>query len=174
MCEAPTILEEKMSSIRHVRVVVLIAALTLIFAACSSDDDSSDGGSDAASSESEVPVANACPADGCVVEIADVAAEGEELAVTFDANFLPDISKNHIHIYWDTFTADQVSSDAETRNVAQGDWHPTGDYPDHVTESGASVANRGDSTTLCVTAANRDHEVIDSAIVHCRDVSDLL
>lgn len=163
-----------MPSFRLVRVVASIAVFTLVLAACSSDDDASDAGSEAAGSESEGPVANACPADGCAVEIADVAADGEELAVTFDANFLPDISKNHIHIYWDTFTADQVSSDAEARNVTQGDWHPTGDYPDHVTESGASVANRGDSTSLCVTAANRDHVVIDSAIVQCRDVSDLL
>jgi hypothetical protein len=37
-----------------------------------------------------------------------------------------------------------------------------------------SVDTRGGSTTICVTAGDRDHAVIDSALVDCRDVSDLL
>jgi hypothetical protein len=43
-----------------------------------------------------------------------------------------------------------------------------------VTEGAVSVAVRGDSTTVCVTASDGDHAVIDSSIVDCRDVSDLL
>jgi hypothetical protein len=43
-----------------------------------------------------------------------------------------------------------------------------------VTEGPVSVTTRGDSTTLCVTAADGDHAVIDAALVDCRDVSDLL
>lgn len=162
-----------MAEYRSVRTVALLVALVLAVAACSGDEAEStttaisgDGG--------EGPVANACPADGCSIQILEVSTEGEELAVTWEANFLADVSKNHIHIYWDIFTADQVSSDAEARGVVQGDWHPTDAYPRYVTESGASVVNRGESTTLCVTAADRDHSVLDPAIVNCRDVSDLL
>lgn len=148
------------------RSIVLLAALTLALVACGGDDSSGDdGGSDGG------PVSNGCPADGCEVRIADVSQSGDELAVTFDANFLPDVSRNHIHIYWDTYSADQVSSDAESRGVTQGDWHPTDAYPNYTTDSAASVANRGDSTTLCVTAADRDHAVMDSSLEHCVDVS---
>ena len=87
---------------------------------------------------------------------------------------MPDVSKNHIHIYWDIYKADQVSSDAEDRGVKQGEWVPTDEVPTYETESAVSTANRGDSTTLCVTAGDRDHAVIDSEIVDCYDVSDLL
>lgn len=163
-----------MADYRSVRMVALLVALVLALAACSSDDDAGSATTAVSGDGGEGPVANACPADGCSIEILEVSTEGEELAVTWEANFLPDVSKNHIHIYWDTFTADQVSSDAEARGVVQGDWHPTDAYPRYVTESGASAVNRGDSTTLCVTAADRDHSVLDPAIVNCRDVSDLL
>jgi hypothetical protein len=163
-----------MADYRSVRMVALLVALVLALAACSSDDDAGSETTAAQGGSGEGPVANACPADGCSIEILEVGTEGEELAVTWGANFLPDVSKNHIHIYWDIFTADQVSSDAEARGVVQGDWHPTDAYPSYVTESGASVVNRGDSTTLCVTAADRDHSVLDPAMVDCRDVSDLL
>lgn len=116
------------------------------------------------------PVANACPPEGCRISIVDVTRSGDELAITWEANFLPDVSKNHIHVYWDTFTAEQVSSDAEDRGVKQGEWDPTAAYPTYVTQSAASVSNRGDSTTICVTAGDRDHRVVDPALVDCRDV----
>lgn len=128
--------------------------------------DDTDGGDD--------PVANACPPEGCEVEIVDVVAEGEELGVTWDANFLPDASKNHVHVFWDTFTAEQVSSDAEARGVEQGDWVPTDAFPTYVTDGVVAVANRAASTTLCVTAADRDHAVLDPSIVNCVDVGDVL
>lgn len=155
------------------RPVYWLLALAMVLAACGGDGDESadttvSGGDDSGAAS------NACPPEGCEITIEAVQTEGDELAVTFAANFEPDLSRNHIHIYWDIYTAEQVSSDAEARGVEQGDWHPTDAYPNYVTESGASVANRGDSTTLCVTAADRDHAVLDSSIVDCFDVSDLV
>ena len=135
------------------KVVLVLLALVLAAAACGSDEG--DGATTAPPSEG--PVANACPASGCTITITDVSKAGDELEITWEANFLPDVSRNHIHIYWDTFTAEQVSSDAEANGFTQGDWSPTDSYPTYVTESGASVVNRGDSTTLCVTAGDRDH-----------------
>ncbi len=98
-------------------------------------------------------------------------ADAGELVVTFDANFSPDIAGNHFHVYWDSFEADQVSSDATDRGVTQGDWHPTDEYPDYTTAEATSVSLRGDSETLCVTAGDRDHAVIDATAVTCEDVS---
>ena len=120
------------------------------------------------------PVQNACPKDGCQVSIASAEKSGEELKLVFDANFAPEVARNHIHIYWDTYSADQVSKDAKSRGVEQGNWHPTDDYPNYITQSDASLSARQGSTTLCVTAADRDHNVIDSGIVQCTDVSDKL
>lgn len=156
--------------------VVASAVAVLGLAACGSDDPApsasaapaADGGG------SEEPVANACPADGCQISIVDTAKKGDEIEVTWEANFLPDVSKNHIHIYWDIYTADEVTSDAEARGEKQGEWVPTDSVPTYVTESAVSVDERKGSTTICATAANRDHVVLDSSIVDCVDVSDLL
>ncbi|MEP6973147.1 MAG: hypothetical protein ABI869_03270 [Actinomycetota bacterium] len=158
------------------RVVVSVPVMTLALVACGSQEPSPGSGATAtvAVPASTAPVANACPADGCKIKITDVARAGDEIAVTWDANFVPDVSKNHIHVYWDIYTSDQVSSDAESRGVTQGEWVPTDAYPTYVTGGAASVTKRGDSTTICVTAGDRDHVVIDSSIVDCRDVSDLL
>ena len=118
-----------------------------------------------------IPVQNACPKDGCMVEIVSAERAGKELKIKFKANYAPDVARNHIHIYWDNYTADQVTKDAASRGVEQGNWHPTGDYPDYITQSDASVSARKKSTTLCVTAADRDHVVIDSSTQKCFDVS---
>jgi len=158
------------------RIVVLVSVSALALVACGSDESSGGSASvsPAAGSTPHAPVANACPADGCAIKIVDAAREGNEIAVTWEANFEPDVSKNHIHVYWDIYTADQVSSDAEARGESQGEWVPTDVVPTYVTESAVSVDSRGDSTTICVTAGDRDHAVIDASIVDCRDVSDLL
>ena len=148
------------------KLLLILAALALIASGCG--DDTEGGRTTAAPSAG--PVANACPASGCEITITDVTKSGDELEVTWEANFLPDVSRNHIHIYWDTFRAEEVSSDAEANGFTQGDWSPTDSYPTYITESGASVVNRGDSTTLCVTAADRDHTVLDPTAVNCRDV----
>jgi len=147
---------------------LLLVAFALAVTACGSDDDT---GSETTAAGSGDPVANACPAEGCEITIVEASANGDEVEVTWDANFLADFTRNHIHIYWDNYTADEVSSDAEDRGVTQGDWSPTDEYPAYVTESATSTANRGESTILCVTAADRDHVVLDSSIVHCFDVS---
>lgn len=121
--------------------------------------------------KAETPVANACPADGCTIQITNVAPSGDELEITWEANFLPDVSRNHIHVYWDTFKAEEVSSDAEANGFTQGDWVPTDIYPVYVSDGALSVANRAESTTICVTSADRDHAVIDPSDVQCVDVS---
>ena len=123
------------------------------------------------SAQDELP--NACPVDGCEVRIADVKRSGDELALTFEANFKPDLSKNHIHVWWgDNYRVEQVSDNAETAHgVKQGDWHLTDEYPDYVTQGGASLTVRGDARTLCVSASDRDHNILDVTKLHCVDVS---
>ncbi len=117
------------------------------------------------------PVANACPVDGCQITILAIEKSGDELEIKWEANFLPDVSRNHIHVYWDTFKAEEVSSDAEAKGFKQGDWVPTSDYPKFVTTGAMSVANRAESTTICVTAGDRDHAVLDPEMVHCLSAS---
>lgn len=125
-------------------------------------------------SGSAAPPANACPPDGCQVRIADVSRAGAELRLRFDTNYTPDMSRNHVHVFWDTFTAKQVSDDAERRfGVTQGDWVPTADNP-YTTGDAASVSQRGQSHRICVTAGDRDHNVLNPDLVDCRDVSNLL
>ena len=150
------------------------AAIALV--GCGSDSDSGSPASSAATSTSAAagPVQNACPVDGCKISIDKVLREGDEVKVTWTANFRPDFARNHIHVYWDTFSADQVSNDAGTRGVAQGSWHPTDEYPLYTTQSEASVARRAGSSRICVTAGDRNHDVIDTQLFQCTDVKDLL
>lgn len=170
---------------RSYQLPIVAALLVVALAACGDDDDGDSVAADTAteptgSSADEgttvegEPASNACPPEGCEIEFVSVETEGEELAVTWTANFAPDLARNHIHIYWDTYDADQVSSDAEARGVEQGDWLPTDAYPVLVTEGAVSVAAADGSTMLCATAADRDHAVLDSSIVNCVDVSDQL
>jgi hypothetical protein len=119
---------------------------------------------------------NACPVDGCTVKIIGVKKAGSELELTFEANYKPDMSKNHIHVWWgENYKVEQVTSNAETvYHVKQGEWHPTGDYPVYVTTSAASTAVRGSAKTLCVSPADRDHNILDVKIFQCLDVSEYL
>lgn len=119
---------------------------------------------------------NACPVDGCIISISEVEKAGEELKVVFEANFTPDMSKNHIHIWWgENFTVEQVSNNAETvHGVVQGAWHPTDEYPEYITQSAVSLTERGEATSLCVSAANRDHDILDIALFECESVVELL
>lgn len=160
-------------------IVAALAVLVLVLAAGCGDDGGSASGDPSSTTagdatDGDASAENACPVDGCEITITDVVAEGDELRVTWDANFTPDASRNHIHVYWDTYTADQVSNDAASRNVQQGEWVPTDAYPEYVTEGATSVTAAGESTTLCATAGDSDHNVIDSSIQHCFDVADLL
>ncbi len=156
-------------------IAVSIAALTTV--ACASDEPAAEQPTMSMADHgtgSVAAVANACPTEGCKITFVDAVSHGKEIEVTWKANFQPDVSKNHIHIYWDIYTADQVTSDAEARGQVQGEWVPTDSVPTYVTGGAVSVARRGGSTTLCATAGDRDHVVIDSSIVDCIDVSGLL
>ena len=119
---------------------------------------------------------NACPVDGCQVEIVSVEKNGDELKLMLEANFAPDMSKNHLHIWWgENYTVEQVSGNAESEyGVEQGDWHPTDEYPEYMTQSAVSLEVRGDATSICVTAADRDHDILDPMAVNCMSVADML
>lgn len=122
-------------------------------------------------SAQEMP--NACPVDGCVVTITGIAEAGDELSVTFDANFTPDVAKNHFHVWWgEQYTVKQVGRNAKSMfGVEQGRWHRHDDYPNYVTTNAASTGARDGATTLCVTAADRDHNVLDATLFHCMDAA---
>lgn len=119
---------------------------------------------------------NACPIDGCMVKIVAVAKAGDELELTFDANFKPDVTKNHFHVWWgEQYTVKQVGRNAKSAHgVEQGRWHRHDDYPKYVTKSAASTSMRDGATTLCVTAADRGHNVLDATLYQCVDVSSYL
>jgi hypothetical protein len=118
-------------------------------------------------------LANACPVDGCEVRIVSVKKSGNELALTLESNFKPDMSKNHVHVWWgDNYTVEQITNNAETvYKVKQGDWHPTDEYPNYVTQSAASVSVRGSAVSLCVSASDRNHDILDTKKFHCMNVS---
>ena len=128
------------------------------------------GGASAGLAAEALP--NACPVDGCKVMITEIKPSGDELELTFEANFTPDLSKNHIHIWWgEHFTVEQVSRNAETEHgVKQGKWHLTDDYPGYKTQGAVSTKVRGDATTICVSVSDRDHNILDTNAYHCTDV----
>lgn len=119
------------------------------------------------------PLPNACPVDGCAIKIISVKKSGDELELTMEANYGPDNSKNHIHVWWgDNYKVEQVSNNAETvHKVKQGDWHPMADFPTYTTQSSASMKLRGNSKTICVSPADRNHDIIDVKVFHCMDIS---
>lgn len=162
-------------------VGLMVSTLLLLAAAGCGDDDSAspdDNPTDTTAAAGEATGGdgrqNACPVEGCEIRIVDVQAEGAELAVTWETNFAPDFARNHVHVFWDTYTAAEVSNDASESGLTQGEWVPTGDDPVFVTEGAVSTSVRAGSSTVCVTAADRDHNVIEPDLVDCRDVADLL
>lgn len=116
---------------------------------------------------------NACPVDGCLVSIVSVEPKDGELAITFEANFTPDNARNHLHVWWgEQYTTAQVGRNAQSEHgVTQGKWHRHDDYPQYVTTGAASLSVRDGATTLCVTAADRGHNVLDADLFECMDVS---
>ena len=158
-------------------------ALALALTACASNSDTrapappatAEPSASATASPSPSPsssaLPNACPAEGCKASIVSaVKSTNGELTLTLTANFTPDISHNHFHIYWDTYTARQVSDDAQPRfQVTQGDWVPTDANP-YTTGDETSVTKRGSSTHLCVTAGDRNHDVLNPDLYQCYDV----
>ena len=116
---------------------------------------------------------NACPVDGCEVTIVGVKQSGEELELEFNSNFTPDVSKNHFHVWWgENFKVEQVGRNAQpVFGVKQGRWHRHADYPTYITQGAASTSVRGEAVTLCVTAADRNHNILDAKVYHCVDAS---
>jgi len=153
--------------------LTLAITSALLVAACGSDGKSTVT-KDSSSTTAAAGEQNACPVEGCKVTIVDVQPVGDELEITWDTNYSPKFARNHVHVFWDTYTADEVYNAASEKGHTQGEWVPTGAHPTFVTKGAVSTAKRADSTTLCVTAGDRDHNVIDSSIVDCRDVSALL
>lgn len=157
--------------------IALALSLALFASACggSSDDDTTtDDDSTESADSAGAATQNACPAEGCQIDFGELQTSGDEIEVTWEINFDPDLNNNHVHIYWNNYTAAQVSNDATDRGVAQGEWVPTDLAPSYVTDGAVSTSQRGESTTLCLVAADRDHNVIDEGTEVCRDVSDLL
>lgn len=142
---------------RYVMIYVQILAATLI------------GSGHALAAE---PMANACPVDGCEVKILEVVKAGDELALTFKANFMPDVSKNHLHVWWgEQYNIKQVGRNAKTFGMEKGKWHRHDDYPNYTTTGAASTSIRDGAATICVTAADRNHNVLDANLYHCVDAS---
>lgn len=118
------------------------------------------------------PMANACPVDGCEIKIVAIKPAGDELAITFKANFKPDVSKNHIHVWWgELYDVKQAGRNAGTFGMEKGKWHRHDDYPEYVTTGAASTSIRDGAVTVCVTAADRNHNVLDVNLYHCVDAS---
>lgn len=164
------------------KVSSVFVVLLLLLAACGDSGDAADDTestdnateSDGAAADAGDEAQNACPADGCQIGFESIEAAGDELLVTFDMNFDPEVARNHIHIYWDNYSAAQVSGDAADRGVEQGEWVPTDSAPTYTTEGAVSTTVRGDSTVLCVVAADRDHNVIAEETQVCEDVAEML
>lgn len=120
-------------------------------------------------------MANACPVDGCEVKILGIKPAGKELMLTFEANFMPDVSKNHLHVWWgEQYDIKQVGRNATAFGVEKGKWHRHDDYPDYTTTGAASTSIRDGAITICVTAADRNHNILDATLYHCVDASDHL
>lgn len=132
------------------------------------------GGTGSANAAENMP--NACPVDGCMVNITGISKAGDELQLTFDANFTPNVAKNHFHVWWgEQYTVKQVGRNAKSSfGVEQGRWHRHDDYPTYVTTNAASTSMREGATTLCVTAADRGHNVLDASLYDCMDASPYL
>jgi hypothetical protein len=118
---------------------------------------------------------NACPAEGCRATIVSARrAPGGELILTLSANFAPDLSGNHLHVYWDHFAAKQISLDAQPRfGVTQGQWEAVAELQ-YTTAGATSVISRRTSPKICVTAADHNHDVLDPTLYSCYDITSLL
>jgi hypothetical protein len=117
-----------------------------------------------------------CPDDVCRVTIKSVVAAGDELELEFEANFIPEMSGVHIHVWWGArFTPDEVSLHADhLYGVEVGEWDPTDDYPRHTTTGASSTAARDGTHILCVSASNAIHDLLNPKRFHCIDVQEYL
>ena len=144
--------------------VLLAISLVLLLSSLEQDADAADA------------PPNSCPVDGCEVKIVSVQKQGDELLLVLEANYTPDMSRNHVHVWWgENYKVEQVSNNAEpVYHVKQGEWHPTADYPNYLTQSAVSTKLRGTAKTICVSPGDRNHDIIDVTKLHCMDVSGYL
>jgi hypothetical protein len=117
-----------------------------------------------------------CPQEGCRVKIKEIRSDGTELLLTFQANFRPKMPGKHIHVWWgENFTIEQEGLNAlSAYGVPKGEWDYTDDYPQHSTHGPSSTAARADAHTLCVSAADLNHNIIDVTKFDCVDAKDYL
>lgn len=117
-----------------------------------------------------------CPQEGCRVKITEIKSAGSELRLTFEANFKPKMPGTHIHVWWgENFTIEQVGLNAQTKyGVPTGEWDYTDDYPDHSTHGPSSTHARSDAHTLCVSAADNNHNIVDISKFYCLDAKNFL
>jgi len=116
----------------------------------------------------EEPVAPTVPPAACdggsCITIDDVTLDGGELLITWTADgFVPDTSATHAHFYWGIYDAAQVGTNAADRSP----WELTDAQP-FVPGGELQLANRpAGADTVCVTAADGEHAVIEPANHHC-------
>ncbi len=110
---------------------------------------------------------------GCSVKIADVRRAGDELEVSFETNFAADLSGNHFHVWWgENYNVKQIGRNARAvHGVQQGQWLEYA-APVLVTTGAVSMRERGVAQWLCVSAADRDHNLINATLYHCKKLSD--
>ncbi len=161
---------------RQSAMVIAGVVLTVAIGACGGDSEPRqvEEPTETAPPPAPAALANACPADGCKVQVVSASRAGREIRIKLKANYAPDVSRNHFHFYWSTFTAKQVSVDAGPRfGVTQGAWVASADNP-FTTADLVSVRTRKNARQICVTTGDRYHNVIDADLFSCRDVSRLL
>ncbi|MFO7959554.1 MAG: Hsp70 family protein [Nitriliruptoraceae bacterium] len=116
----------------------------------------------------EEPVAPTVPPAACdggsCITIDDIALDSGELLITWTADgFVPDTSATHAHFYWGIYDAAQVGTNAADRSP----WELTDAQP-FVPGGELQLANRpAGADTVCVTAADGEHAVIEPANHHC-------
>ena len=122
------------------------------------------------------PLDAACPTSGCDIRILGAVVSGGEVVVSLEANWVMAEFGDHAHFYWSpNYSAEQVGGDSSERfGVTVGSWDLDARYPVYVTENGASLALRGSATDMCVTPADRNHNVIDPTVVSCISVVEAL
>jgi len=133
--------------------------------------DASAGDQDDDADETEEPDEPAEPAPppaacdgGLCIQIDDVTVDGGDLLITWTADgFVPDTAATHAHFYWGIYDAAQVGTNATDR----APWELTDAQP-FVPGGEMQLVNRPDGAdTVCVTAADGEHAVIEPANHSC-------
>jgi hypothetical protein len=131
-------------------------------------DPVDEGAENGSEPEPQEPEERALPPVACdgglCIEIDDIVLDGGELLITWTADgFVPDTAATHAHFYWGVYEAEQVGTNATDR----APWELTDDQP-FVPGGELQLANRpAGADSVCVTAADSAHAVIEPANHHC-------